>query len=392
MMPSSLTLRYGTNPQQSSARICMKNGADLPITVLGGSPGYINLLDAMNAWQLVRELKQATGLAAATSFKHVSPSGAALAVPLSEVLRKIYFVDDLELSPLAQAYARARGVDRMSSFGDFIALSDTVDVPTARVIAREVSDGVIAPGYEPAALEILKAKKAGKYSVIQIDPAYQPEMLETRDVFGISFEQRRHDRIVTPEDFANIVTSRKDLPAEAVRDMLVAWITLKFTQSNSVCYVKDGQTIGVGAGQQSRVHCARLAGGKADLWFLRQHPRVLDLPFLPGTKRPDRDNAIDQFLQPDVTYAEKANWKNVFSHIPDQLSADERRIWLDRLSGVTLASDAFFPFRDSIDRAAKTGVRYVLQPGGSNRDEEVIAACDAYGMVMVCSGVRLFHH
>ncbi|HBG74984.1 MAG: 5-aminoimidazole-4-carboxamide ribonucleotide transformylase [Chloroflexi bacterium GWB2_49_20] len=391
-MTSSLPLRYGTNPQQSPARVFMKSGADLPITILGGSPGYINLLDALNAWQLVRELRQATGLPAAASFKHVSPSGAALAVPLTDVLRKIYFVDDLELSPLAEAYARARGVDRMSSFGDFIALSDTVDLATARVIAREVSDGVIAPAYESAALEILKAKKAGKYAVIQIDPAYESGLTESREVFGVTFEQRHHDRPVTPGDLANIVTTDKDIPAAARRDMTVAWITLKYTQSNSVCFVKDGQTTGVGAGQQSRVHCTRLAGSKADLWYLRQHPRVLNLPFKPGIHRPDRDNAIDQFLQPDVTPAEKANWSNVFSSIPAQLTPEERRTWLDSLSGVTLGSDAFFPFRDSIDRAARSGVRYVLQPGGSNRDEDVIAACHEYGMSMVFSGVRLFHH
>ena len=391
-MSSSLTLRYGTNPQQSPARVFMKDGSELPITVLNGSPGYINLLDAMNAWQLVRELKQLTGLPSATSFKHVSPSGAAVAVPLTDVLRKIYFVDDLELSPLAEAYARARGVDRMSSFGDFIALSDTVDVPTARIISREVSDGVIAPDYEPAALDILKKKKGGKYAVVQIDPAYEPELTENRDVFGITFEQRHHDRSVSEADFSNIVTANKDLPAEAIRDMTVAWITLKYTQSNSVCYVKDGQTIGVGAGQQSRVHCARLAGGKADLWFLRQHPTVLNVPFAPGIRRPNRDNAIDQFLQPGVTEAEKANWLDNFTEIPTQLSAAERRAWLDTLGGVTLGSDAFFPFRDSIDRAAQTGTRYVLQPGGSTRDEDVIAACDEYGMTMVFSGVRLFHH
>jgi len=391
-MSSSLPLRYGTNPQQSPARVFMKDGAELPISVLGGSPGYINLLDAMNAWQLVRELKQATELPAAASFKHVSPSGAAIAVPLTDVLRKIYFVDDLELSPLAEAYARARGVDRMSSFGDFIALSDTVDVPTANVIAREVSDGVIAPNYEPVALEILRAKKGGKYAVIQIDPNYGPNLTENRDVFGITFEQRRHDRMVTEADFTNIVTANRVLPAEAIRDMTIAWIALKYTQSNSVCYVKDGQTIGVGAGQQSRVHCARLAGSKADLWYLRQHPRVLDLPFMPGIKRPDRDNAIDQFLQSGVTEAEKANWKNLFTEIPAQLTADERREWLDTLNDVTLGSDAFFPFQDSIDRAAKTGVRYVLQPGGSTRDEDVIAACNEYGMTMIFSGVRLFHH
>ena len=391
-MPSSLPLRYGANPQQAPARVFMKSDIDLPITVLSGSPGYINLLDALNSWQLVRELKSAIDLPAAASFKHVSPSGAAVAMPLSDVLKKIYFVDDIELSPLATAYARARGVDRMSSFGDWIALSETVDVPTAKLISREVSDGVIAPAYEPEALEILKKKKQGKYAVVQIDPAYEPSDLETRDVFGITFEQHRHDRLVTPADFANIVTKNKDLPESAVRDMLIAWITLKYTQSNSVCYTADGQVIGVGAGQQSRVHCARLAGSKADLWRLRQHPSVLNLPFKSGIKRPDRDNAIDQFLQPDVTEAEKSNWKNVFTELPNQLSVTERRAWLDGMSNVVLGSDAFFPFRDSIDRAAKSGVKYVLQPGGSNRDEDVIAACDEYGMTMTFSGVRLFHH
>ncbi|MGE5463254.1 MAG: phosphoribosylaminoimidazolecarboxamide formyltransferase [Syntrophothermus sp.] len=387
-----LTLRYGTNPNQVPARVYMQNEAELPINVLGGSPGYINLLDALNAWQLVRELKQTLGFPAAASFKHVSPSGAAVAVPLPEILRKIYFVDDMELSPLATAYARARGVDRMSSFGDFIALSDTVDVPTARLIGREVSDGVIAPGYDPQALEILKKKKQGKYAVIQIDPDYGPEATESRQVFGVTLEQRRNDRAVRAEDLANIVTRRKDLTESAVRDMYIAWVTLKFTQSNSVCYVVDGQTIGVGAGQQSRVHCARLAGSKADLWRLRHHPAVLSLPFKEGIKRPDRDNAIDQFLQPDVTEAEKKNWANVFTSLPDPLTNEERRAWLDGLTDVVLGSDAFFPFRDSIDRAARSGVRYVLQPGGSSRDEEVIAACDEYGMVMIFSGVRLFHH
>lgn len=387
-----LTLRYGTNPNQVPARLYMQAGSELPIAVLGGLPGYINLLDALNGWQLVRELKQTTGLPAATSFKHVSPSGAAVAVPLPEILKKIYFVDDMELSPLATAYARARGVDRMSSFGDFIALSDTVDVPTARLIGREVSDGIIAPAYEPEALEILRKKKQGKYAVIQIDPAYEPRATETRQVFGVSLEQRRNDRPVSREDFANIVTQCKDLPETAVRDMFIAWITLKFTQSNSVCYVVDGQTIGVGAGQQSRVHCARLAGSKADLWRLRQHSSVLALPFKEWIKRPDRDNAIDQFLQPDITEAEKKNWTNVFTHIPEQLTSEERRAWLDGLTEVVLGSDAFFPFRDSIDRAARSGVKYVLQPGGSNRDEDVIAACDEYGMTMVFSGLRLFHH
>ncbi len=391
-MPSSLPLRYGANPQQAPARVFMKSDIDLPITVLSGSPGYINLLDALNSWQLVRELKTTINLPAAASFKHVSPSGAAVATPLSDVLKKIYFVDDIELSPLATAYARARGVDRMSSFGDWIALSETVDVPTAKLISREVSDGVIAPAYEPEALDILKKKKQGKYSVVQIDPAYEPSELETRDVFGVTFEQHRHDRLVTPADFANIVTKNKELPESAVRDMLIAWITLKYTQSNSVCYAVDGQVIGVGAGQQSRVHCARLAGSKVDLWRLRQHPTVLNLPFKPGIKRPDRDNAIDQFLQPDVTDAEKSNWTNVFTELPNQLSVTERRAWLDGMSDVVLGSDAFFPFRDSIDRAVRSGVKYVLQPGGSNRDEDVIAACGEYGMTMVFSGVRLFHH
>ena len=387
-----LTLRYGMNPNQVPARVFMQNGQELPITVLGGSPGYINLLDALNGWQLVRELKRTIGLPAAASFKHVSPSGAAVAVPLSDILKKIYFVDGMDLSPLATAYARARGVDRMSSFGDFIALSDAVDVATAALIAREVSDGVIAPAYEPEALELLKKKKQGKYAVIQIDPAYEPQTVETRQVFGVSMEQRRNDRPVTRDDFANIVTARKELPESAVRDMFIAWITLKFTQSNSVCYVVDGQTIGVGAGQQSRVHCARLAGSKADLWRLRQHPSVLALPFKDGIKRPDRDNAIDQFLQREITEAERENWANVFTHIPIQLTNEERRAWLKGLTAVVLGSDAFFPFRDSIDRAANSGVKYVIQPGGSNRDEDVIAACDENGMTMVFSGFRLFHH
>jgi phosphoribosylaminoimidazolecarboxamide formyltransferase/IMP cyclohydrolase len=390
-MMKEITLRYGANPHQTPARVYMKKG-ELPITILSSAPGYINLLDALNSWQLVKELKQATGLPAATSFKHASPSGAAVATPLSNVLKKIYFVDDIELSPLATAYARARGVDRMSSFGDWAALSDTVDVSTASIISREVSDGIIAPAYEPEALEILSKKKQGKYVVVQMDSDYEPEQLETREVYGISLEQRRNDRPVTPEDFKNIVTKAKDLPAEAIRDMLVAWITLKYTQSNSVCYTLDGQTIGVGAGQQSRVHCVRLAGTKADLWYLRQHPAVLNLPFKPGIKRPDRDNAIDQFLQPDVTATEKAAWGNIFTEIPRQLAADERRAWLDTLKGVTLGSDAFLPFRDSIDWAAMSGVKYVLEPGGSNRDADVIAACDEYGLTMVFSGVRLFHH
>ncbi len=387
-----LTLRYGINPNQAPARAYVQDGSELPFTILGGSPGYINLLDALNAWQLVRELKQTVGLPAAASFKHVSPSGAAVAVPLPDILKKIYFVDDMELSPIAVAYARARGVDRMSSFGDFIAVSDTVDVSLAKLISREVSDGIVAPAYESEALEILKKKKQGKYAVIQIDPAYEPQPIETRQVFGVTMEQRRNDRPVTRADFANVVTRRKNLPETTIRDMFVAWITLKFTQSNSVCYASGGQVIGVGAGQQSRVHCARLAGAKADLWRLRQHPKVLALPFKEGTKRPDRDNLIDQFLQPDVTDAEKINWSNILTLIPAQLTGEERRAWLDGLTDVVLGSDAFFPFRDSIDRAARTGVKYVLQPGGSNRDEDVIAACDEYGMTMVFSSLRLFHH
>ncbi len=392
-MPSSLPLRYGANPQQAPARVFMPSDVDLPITVLNGTPGYINLLDALNSWQLVRELKSALNLPAAASFKHVSPAGVAVANPLTDVLKKIYFVDDIELSPLATAYARARGADRLCSFGDFIALSDTVDVSTAKLIAREVSDGVIAPAYEPAALEILKNKKQGKYAVVQIDPNYEPSSnQEIREVFGVRFEQHRHDRLVTPADFTNIVTTKKDLPDAALRDLTLAWITLKYTQSNSVCFVVDGQAIGVGAGQQSRIHCVRLAGQKADLWFLRQHPTVLDLPFKANIKRPDRDNAIDQFLRDDVTPTEKADWANIFAHAPRQLTLDEKQQWLSKLDSVTLGSDAFFPFRDSMDRAAASGVKYVLEPGGSTRDDVVIQAANEYGMTMIFSGVRLFHH
>jgi phosphoribosylaminoimidazolecarboxamide formyltransferase / IMP cyclohydrolase len=391
MSSQELKLRYGCNPHQVPARVFVETG-DLPIQALNGSPGYINLLDALNAWQLVKELNQTLHLPAAASFKHVSPSGAAVGLPLSDALRQAYFVADLDLSPLAAAYARARGVDRMSSFGDFVALSDPVDVSTARLLSREVSDGVIAPAYEPEALEILAAKKGSRYVVLSMDLAYQPPQLETRQVYGITFEQRRNDRPVTVEDFKNVVTQKKDLPQTALRDMIVAWITLKYTQSNSVCFVVDGQVIGVGAGQQSRIHCTRLAGSKADLWWLRQHPSVLGLPFKAGIHRPDRDNAIDQFLRTDVTPEEKAGWREWFTELPEQLSPAERRRWLDRMDQVILASDAFFPFRDSIDRAAFSGVKYVLQPGGSARDEAVIEACDAYGMAMVFSGIRLFHH
>ncbi|MFH2104323.1 MAG: phosphoribosylaminoimidazolecarboxamide formyltransferase [Chloroflexota bacterium] len=386
-----LLLRYGMNPHQTPARGFMKEG-NLPIAVLNGVPGYINLLDALNGWQLVRELNGAIDLPAATSFKHVSPSGAAVATPLPEVLKKTYFVDDMELSPLAEAYARARGADRLSSFGDFVALSEMVDLPTAKLLAREVSDGVIAPEYSPQALEVLKEKKGGKYVVLKVDPDYEPGQMESRDVFGVTLEQRRDDRLVSRDDFKNIVTTGKDLPETAMRDMIIAWVTLKYTQSNSICYVVDGQVIGVGAGQQSRIHCARLAGAKADLWRLRQHPLLLDLRIKPGVHRADRDNAIDQFLQPEVTLAEKAAWGEAFSEMPVLLTPAERRTWLDGMSCVVLGSDAFFPFRDSIDRAALSGVKYVLQPGGSNRDDLVIRACDEYGMTMVFSGVRLFHH
>jgi phosphoribosylaminoimidazolecarboxamide formyltransferase/IMP cyclohydrolase len=371
----------------------MPSESELPITVLNGMPGYINLLDALNSWQLVRELKMALNLPSAASFKHVSPAGVGVANPLSDVLKKAYFVYDLELSPLATAYARARGADRLCSFGDWIALSDVVDESTARLIAREVSDGVIAPGYEPAALEILKNKKQGKYPIIQIDRAYEPlESEEVREVFGIRFEQRRHDRLVTAADFSNVVTAKRDLPESTIRDLTIAWITLKYTQSNSVCFVLDGQTIGVGAGQQSRIHCVRLAAQKADLWWLRQHPSILELPFKPGLKRPDRDNAIDQFLRDDVTSNEKADWGNIFTRTPRQLTPGERRAWLSKLDSVTLGSDAFFPFRDSIDRASASGVKFVLEPGGSARDDSVIQASNEYGMTMIFSGVRLFHH
>ncbi len=384
---NSLSLRYGTNPQQAFARVFMRDGANLPMTVLGGSPGYINLLDGLNAWQLVRELKAVTGLPGAASFKHVSPAGAAVGLPLDETLKQAYFVADSELSPLAAAYARARGADRLCSFGDFIAPSDIVDVLTAKLIAREVSDGVIAPGYEPQALEILRQKKRGKYAIVQIDPAYEAPVSEIRDVFGVTFEQSRHARLVTPADFNNIVTRNKNLPDSALRDLQIAWVVLKYTQSNSVAFVKDGQTIGVGAGQQSRVHCVRLAGQKADLWRLRQHPVVLMLPFRKEVKRPERDNAIDQFLREDITPGDE-----IFTEPPRPLSVDEKRAWLSGLTDVSLGSDAFLPFPDSIHRAVASGVRYVFEPGGSARDADVISAADDYGMVMSFTGTRLFHH
>ena len=391
MNDNEIRLRYGCNPHQTPARVYIKAGA-LPIRVLNGSPGYINLLDALNSWQLVKELKRTLGLPAAASFKHVSPAGAGVGVPLSDVLKKAYFVDDLILSPLAAAYARARGADRVSSFGDWVALSDPVDVATAELLRREVSDGIIAPGYQPEALSILSQKRGGKFTVIQIDPDYEPEVMETRAVFGITFEQKRNDAVVGTAMLENVVTRRRDLSEEAKRDLIVALIALKYTQSNSVCLAYDGQIIGIGAGQQSRIHCTRLAAAKADIWYLRQHPAALDLPFRDGLRRPDRDNAIDQYLRDDLTPAEEAYWKENFTDVPRQITPQEKREWLDGLRGVSLGSDAFFPFRDSIDRAQQSGVAYVAQPGGSLRDEEIVRACDEYGMVMAFSGVRLFHH
>ena len=390
-----LELKYGCNPNQKPSRIFMEGDKELPITVLNGRPGYINLLDAFNSWQLVSELKAATGLPAATSFKHVSPAGAAVGLPLSETLKKIYFTDDYELTPLASAYVRARGADRMSSFGDFIALSDVCDVATARLINREVSDGVIAPGYEPEALAILQAKRKGTYCVIQMDPSYRPAPVERKMVYGITFEQGRNEINLNDDAlFANIPTQNKDLPAEARRDLVIALITLKYTQSNSVCYVKDGQAIGIGAGQQSRIHCTRLAGNKADIWWLRQHPKVMALPFKEGIKRADRDNTIDVYISEEEhdDVLREGTWQNFFTERPEVLSLAEKKEWLQKLSGVSLGSDAFFPFGDNIERARKSGVQYIAEAGGSVRDDNVIATCDKYGMVCVFTGVRLFHH
>ena len=389
-----LEVKYGCNPNQKPSRIYMADGSELPIQVLNGRPGYINFLDAFNGWQLVSELKKATGLPAATSFKHVSPAGAAVGLPLSETLAKIYWVDDLgELSPLACAYARARGADRMSSFGDFISLSDVCDVDTARLIKREVSDGVIAPGYEPEALEILKQKKKGNYNVIQIDPAYEPAKLEHKDVFGITFEQGRNELKIDDEFFSNIVTENKELTEQAKIDLAISMITLKYTQSNSVCFVKDGQAIGIGAGQQSRIHCTRLAGSKADNWWLRQSPQVMNLPFVDSIRRADRDNAIDLYIGEDYmdVLADDA-WPNIFKEKPEVFTREQKREWLDKLTDVALGSDAFFPFGDNIDRAKRSGVKYIAQPGGSVRDDHVIDTCNKYGMVMAFTGIRLFHH
>lgn len=389
-----LELKYGCNPNQKPSRIFMENGAELPIQVLNGRPGYINFLDAFNGWQLVKELKRATGLPAAASFKHVSPAGAAVGLPLSETLAKIYWVDDLgELSPLACAYARARGADRMSSFGDFIALSDVCDADTARLIKREVSDGVIAPGYTKEALELLKAKKKGAYNIIQIDESYVPDAVEKKQVYGITFEQGRNELDVNGDLLSNLVTVNKEIPEKALIDMKIALITLKYTQSNSVCYVKDGQAIGIGAGQQSRIHCTRLAGSKADNWFLRQSPQVMELEFVDSLGRADRDNAIDVYMGEEyMDILADGKWEHIFKVKPPVFTQEQKRAWLDKMQDVTLGSDAFFPFSDNIERAHKSGVKYIAQPGGSVRDDAVIECCDKYNMVMAFTGIRLFHH
>lgn len=389
-----LALKYGCNPNQKPSRIYVADGSGLPIEVLSGKPGYINFLDAFNGWQLVKELKKATGLPAATSFKHVSPAGAAVGIPMSDVLKKIYWVDDMgELSPLACAYARARGADRMSSFGDFISLSDVCDKDTAMLIKREVSDGVIAPGYTEEALEILKQKKNGNYNVIQIDPDYQPAALEHKEVFGITFEQGRQELSIDDALLSNIVTENKEIPANALMDLKISLITLKYTQSNSVCFVKDGQAIGIGAGQQSRVHCTRLAGQKADNWWLRQCLKVLDLPFIDGIRRADRDNAIDVYIGEEyMDVLADGAWEKIFKEKPEVFTREEKRAWLDKLTDVTLGSDAFFPFSDNIERANKSGVKYIAEPGGSVRDDAVIECCNKYNMAMAFTGIRLFHH
>ncbi len=391
---NELALKYGCNPNQKPSRIFMQDGKDLPVEVLNGKPGYINFLDAFNSWQLVRELKAATGLPAAASFKHVSPAGAAVATELSDTLKKIYFVDDLELSPIASAYAMARGADRMSSYGDWVALSDTCDVQTARLLQREVSDGIIAPDYTPEALEVLKTKRKGTYNVVKIDPNYVPAPIEHKDVFGITFEQGRNElKIDEAMLMQNIVTENKELPEEAKRDLLIALITLKYTQSNSVCYAKGGQAIGVGAGQQSRIHCTRLAGNKADIWFLRQHPKVMNLPFVENIRRPDRDNTIDVYISDDYEdVLADGVWQQFFTTKPEPLTKEEKKEWLANFSGVSLGSDAFFPFGDNIERAKRSGVQYVAQPGGSIRDDNVIETCNKYNMTMSFTGIRLFHH
>lgn len=393
-MSNEMLLKYGCNPNQKPSRVFMENGGELPITVLNGKPGYINLLDAFNGWQLVRELKKITGLPAATSFKHVSPAGAAVGRPLSDTLKKIYWVDDLgELSPLACAYARARGADRMSSYGDFIALSDICDVPTAKMIQREVSDGIIAPGYTPEALEILKSKRKGTYNIIQIDESYTPDPIEHKQVFGVTFEQGRQELLIDNDMLSNVVTENKEIPDDKKIDLLISLITLKYTQSNSVCYVKDGQAIGIGAGQQSRIHCTRLAGQKADNWWLRQCPKVMNLPFKDNIRRADRDNAIDVYIGDEYedVLADGA-WQNIFTEKPEVLTREEKKEWLVKNTDVSLGSDAFFPFGDNIERAHKSGVKYIAEPGGSIRDDNVIEVCNKYGIAMAFTGIRLFHH
>ena len=389
-----LALKYGCNPQQKPSKIYMSDGSDLPIEVLNGTPGYINFLDAFNGWQLVKELKEATGLPAATSFKHVSPAGAAVGIELDDVMKKVYFVEDVEnLSLLACAYARARGADRMSSYGDFIALSDVCDLATAKIIKKEFSDGIIAPGYEPEALELLKEKKKGKYAIIKIDESYVPAPTEHKEVFGVTFEQGRNDIKLDNSVVENVVTKNKDIPDNAKRDLVISLITLKYTQSNSVCFVKDGQAIGIGAGQQSRIHCTRLAGQKADNWWLRQNPKVLGLQFKDGIGRADRDNAIDLYIGEEyMDVLADGVWENTFKVKPEVFTREEKRAWLDQLTDVALGSDAFFPFGDNIERAHKSGVTYIAQPGGSVRDDNVIATCNKYGMAMAFTGIRLFHH
>ena len=393
-MANEMLLKYGCNPNQKPSRVFMENGSELPITVLNGKPGYINLLDAFNGWQLVKELKKVCGLPAATSFKHVSPAGAAIGRPLSDTLKKIYWVDDLgELSPLACAYARARGADRMSSYGDFIALSDVCDVPTAKMIQREVSDGVIAPGYTDEALEILKSKRKGTYNIIQIDESYVPEPLERKQVYGVTFEQGRQELPIDFDMLTNIVTENKDIPKDKQEDLLISLITLKYTQSNSVCYVKDGQAIGIGAGQQSRIHCTRLAGQKADNWWLRQSPQVMGLQFLDNIRRADRDNAIDVYISDEYEdVLAEGVWQNTFKVKPPVFTREEKKAWLEKNTDVCLGSDAFFPFGDNIERAKKSGVKYIAEPGGSIRDDNVIETCNKYGMAMAFTGIRLFHH
>ncbi len=391
MRNSEIILKYGCNPHQGSAKIYMKNKS-LPFEILNGKPGYINFMDAFNSWQLVKELKQTIGLPAAASFKHISPAGAAVGIPLSDVLKKAYFVEDIELSPMASAYARARGADRMSSFGDWAAISDIVDLPTATILKKSVSDGVIAPGYTEEALALLMKKKKGNYCIIKMDADYEPEEIEKRDIYGITFEQKRNDILLKQEMLNNIVTNNKNITDDARRDLLISMITLKYTQSNSVCFVLDGQVIGVGAGQQSRIHCTRLAASKADIWYLRQHPSVLNLSFKEGISGPNKDNVIDQYLRNDTTTVEMKEWSEVLNEMPRRLTKEAKVAWISNLSGVSLGSDGFFPFRDNIDRAVQSGVKYIVQPGGSVRDDIVIKACNEYNIAMACSNIRLFHH